>query len=320
MSTIPAVSVIVPNYNHARFLRERLDSILNQTFQDFELILLDDCSTDDSAAILREYSSYPKVSHLIINDTNSGSPFAQWKKGVERARGKYIWLAESDDVADNTFLASLEVGMDANTTICFTASNTIDKNGSVTGVYGLPGISQSITLSGIDFVERYMQGGSGIPNASAVVFLNSAVKRIRLPINMRFCGDWVTWVRLAASGNVFYQPMPLNYFRFHDKTTRPKSLKRTKSVVSFIETIDRPEYMTEFLDGAIEAYKILGRRWSPESLVPILKQIERIKLSLGPNQKFTPGIPLGMKILLAIRNVRSKLRVGPRIRQSLRMR
>ena len=48
----PKVSVIVPNYNHARFLPKRIDSILGQSFQDFELILLDDCSTDDSRSIL----------------------------------------------------------------------------------------------------------------------------------------------------------------------------------------------------------------------------------------------------------------------------
>jgi len=94
---MPAVSVIVPNYNHARFLRRRVETILAQTFQDFELILLDDCSTDDSRSVLRQYSSDPRV-RLEFNEVNSGSTFKQWNKGVRLAQGKYIWIAESDFV------------------------------------------------------------------------------------------------------------------------------------------------------------------------------------------------------------------------------
>ena len=72
----PLVSVIVPNYNYARYLEERIESILAQSFQDFELILLDDCSTDESRSILERYATHPKVSHYVPNEHNSGSPFA----------------------------------------------------------------------------------------------------------------------------------------------------------------------------------------------------------------------------------------------------
>src|ERR1700756_5018477 len=100
---MPTVSVIVPNYNHARFLPKRIDSILRQSFQDFELILLDDCSTDDSRSILSQHASDPRV-RIEFNQVNSGSPFKQWNRGVGLARGQYIWIAESDDYADERFL------------------------------------------------------------------------------------------------------------------------------------------------------------------------------------------------------------------------
>ncbi len=89
------ISVIVPNYNHARFLKRRIDSILNQTYQDFELILLDDCSSDDSCDILLSYKDNPHVSQIVFNDENSGTPFKQWDKGIRMAKGKWIWIAES---------------------------------------------------------------------------------------------------------------------------------------------------------------------------------------------------------------------------------
>lgn len=74
------VSIIVPNYNHIEFLGERLNSIFNQTYQEFEVILLDDFSSDGSDKILQSYADHPKVSHLILNNENLGSLFKRWKR------------------------------------------------------------------------------------------------------------------------------------------------------------------------------------------------------------------------------------------------
>jgi glycosyltransferase involved in cell wall biosynthesis len=75
------VSVIIPNYNHSLYLKQRIDSVLNQTFQDFELIILDDCSSDSSKEIIEQYRQNPKVSQIIFNQINSGSVFKQWAEG-----------------------------------------------------------------------------------------------------------------------------------------------------------------------------------------------------------------------------------------------
>src|SRR5260370_20691240 len=99
-SNMPTVSVIIPNYNHARYLRQRIESVLRQTYQDFEVILLDDCSTDDSRSILSSYAGDSRV-RMEFNEVNSGSTFKQWNKGVRLARVEYVWIAESDDYADN---------------------------------------------------------------------------------------------------------------------------------------------------------------------------------------------------------------------------
>ena len=93
----PLVSVIIPNYNHARFLIERIDSVLNQSYKNFEIIVLDDKSTDNSVEIIMKYSNNKHVSQIVINDENSGSPFLQWQKGFKLAKGELVWIAESDD-------------------------------------------------------------------------------------------------------------------------------------------------------------------------------------------------------------------------------
>lgn len=100
------VSIIIPNFNHHPYLQKRLDSIFNQTHQNFEVIILDDASTDSSLSLLDRYKNHPKVSHYILNSKNSGSPFKQWKKGLALAKGDYIWIAESDDFCDLNFLES----------------------------------------------------------------------------------------------------------------------------------------------------------------------------------------------------------------------
>src|ERR1035441_8594166 len=121
---MPKVSIVVPNYNHARFLRRRVESVLRQTFQDFEVILLDDCSTDDSRSILSKYADDPRV-RIEFNEVNSGSPFKQWNKGVELALGEYVWIAESDDYADERLLEKLVARLEAEPATALSPSREI---------------------------------------------------------------------------------------------------------------------------------------------------------------------------------------------------
>ncbi len=102
----PVVSVIVPNYNHERYLEKRLDSIFSQSFRDFEVILLDDASTDNSMDVLMKYAHHADV-RIVPGETNSGSPFKQWLKGIDMATSDILWIAESDDICDPELLRTL---------------------------------------------------------------------------------------------------------------------------------------------------------------------------------------------------------------------
>ena len=104
METYPLVSVIIPNFNHAPYLEQRLESVFNQTYQNFEVIILDDHSTDNSMEIIMRYKDNPHVSHIIENDINSGKVFKQWNKGFHLAKGELIWIAESDDFCELNML------------------------------------------------------------------------------------------------------------------------------------------------------------------------------------------------------------------------
>src|SRR6266567_649594 len=127
----PKVSVIVPSYNHCRYLSERIDSILGQTFGDFEVIVLDDASTDGSPAVLADYYAKPRV-RIVVNARNSGSAFPQWNRGIGMAKGDYIWIAESDDSADPRFLETLVPILDDDPTLglVYCQSRLIDVGGA----------------------------------------------------------------------------------------------------------------------------------------------------------------------------------------------
>jgi glycosyltransferase involved in cell wall biosynthesis len=222
----PKVSIIIPNYNHAPFLVQRLESIFNQTFQDFEVILLDDKSTDDSIQILEKYANHSKVSHFIINTENSGSPFRQWQKGIQLAKGKYIWIAESDDYCELTFLESLIKRITANVVIAFCSSINVNELGEKLGINGWAMSFDrnkwmlNYVNNGKNEVKTHMRYRNCMPNASAVLFKKSAVEDSFFSDFFYFCGDWYFWLKLLQKGDVAYSNVPLNFFRKHAVSTR----------------------------------------------------------------------------------------------------
>ncbi len=247
---MPKVSVIIPNYNHEQFLGKRIDSILNQTFQDFELIILDDCSTDNSRQIIEAYSNQPKVSAVIYNEVNSGTTFKQWKKGVELAKGDFIWIAESDDYAAENFLEVLIQPLLANpeVTVSYCRSENVDENNQSMGLCLHPDVLDAVKWTkdyiedGNTEIKHYLQYRNTLPNASAVLFRKPAGLNWDRYIQMRFCGDWRFWQDLIKGNKIAYSRLPLNFFRTHAQPTRSlngavnldKELKRFKEYKSFV--------------------------------------------------------------------------------------
>lgn len=212
------VSVIMPNYNHAPYLKERLDSILAQDYPDFEVILLDDASTDESVAILKDYAQNPKVKTLVVNEKNSGNPFLQWQRGLQEATGEYVWIAESDDVAEPTLLSTLVEAMEQkHATLAFCHSQWIDSEGKPIARTQDSRWKRDFSMAGGTFVRRYLLGYSIICNASAVVFKREAAMQVDMQKVTQYTasGDRLFWIQMALQGRVAYVAQDLNRFRQH---------------------------------------------------------------------------------------------------------
>lgn len=224
----PRVSVIVPNYNHARYLHERLRSILAQTYQDFELIVLDDASSDDSVAVIRDcLGSHPY--RLVVNEQNSGSTFRQWDKGIALANGEYIWIAESDDVAEPTLLESLVACLDrSDVAYAYCQSLCIDASGEVFGNikgwtddYSPHLWASDFVMDGDFFCVSFLAIKCVIPNASAVLFRRQwYVSPYSIMRGFQLIGDYLLWAEMAMGRRVAFVARPLNRYRFHAGTVR----------------------------------------------------------------------------------------------------
>lgn len=223
----PLVSVIIPSYNHEKFLKERIDSVLNQTFQDFELIILDDLSPDNSQEIIESYRAHPKVSQIIYNEKNSGSTFFQWNKAVlSLAKGEFIWIAESDDVADPKFLETLVPMLQQNSEVvlAYSQSAKMDSEGKITGSWSewtqdlVEGnyFNDSFQMNGQEYIEKFLIHKNTIPNASAVLFRRKTYAEIGgAVVDIKTNGDWGLWFKMLMEGDINYSSKIMNNFRYH---------------------------------------------------------------------------------------------------------
>ena len=225
------VSVIVPNYNYEHYIGERLRSVFDQTAPLREVIVLDDASGDNSLAqIDMTARAAGRRIALHVNRTNSGSVFRQWRKGVERAKGDYIWIAEADDLADPSFVAALTDRMRAtDSALGFTDSRQIDETGATMGDSYRPYLNEieagqfdtAFDMPGPEFLSRFLSVKNVILNVSGVIFRKEALLAAFDAVgedlyDFKVAGDWRLYAEIcAAGGRVTYLPQPLNTHRRH---------------------------------------------------------------------------------------------------------
>ena len=255
----PLISVIIPNYNHSKYLEQRLESVFNQTYLNFEVILLDDCSTDASCEILTRFAKYEKVSHCVFNAQNTGNTFVQWSKGIALAKGAFIWIAESDDFAAPTFLELVVQPLidDSEVALSYCQSNRVNELGIITGNWkshtdnlSIDFFQNDFVINGNQFIENYLIYKNVIPNASALLIRKSTIEALggfEIPNELRYCGDWLLYFKLALHHKVGFVADSLNNFRYHSESVISKA-SNVESRISIIN-IDflMREQMMQFL-------------------------------------------------------------------------
>lgn len=225
------VSVVIPNYNYENYIEERIDSILMQTYPIHELIILDDCSTDNSVNKIEEIiKKHPDVNiKFVKNEKNSGSVFSQWQKAFSLSTGDYVWIAEADDSCSHYFLENVMRGFESpNVILSYAESMRIDENNKIISsscrdwMLAVSSVkwNKSYINSGINEIQNALAICNTIPNVSAVVFKKSnQVEIIEEAKKFKISGDWYIYYKLLSNGDIAYCSKSLNYFRKHSKST-----------------------------------------------------------------------------------------------------
>ncbi len=301
IKTKDKISVIVPNYNYERFLKERIDSILLQTVPIYELILLDDASSDESVSYLNKKieeikKEYPHIKiKTAFNKKNSGGcVFAQWQKGLSLATGDYIWIAEADDSANTLFLekAMEFFHKDKDVVLFYTESKRIDGDDNITAsncqdwcdIFKTGRWNEDYINDGVSEIKNYLSNNNTILNVSSAVWkndsrLNTIFEEAK---DYKIAGDWYIYMRVLEKGKVAFCHEALNYFRKHGASASTLSIrdKEYKEVFKIQEAIRKNYDLNEDLlqkqrirrryMGYIEDDKNVGTKGNIAWFVPAL--------------------------------------------------
>jgi glycosyltransferase involved in cell wall biosynthesis len=226
----PRISVIIPNYNYARYLPHRIATILAQELPVWEIVFLDDASTDNSLEVAERLLQDCGINYRIVsNKKNSGSVFVQWMKGVKLARGDIVWIAEADDWASARFTKVAGAAFqDPEVVLSYTQSNQVTEDSTFLATHYLDYVAdinrerwrRPFVNDGKAELDEGFSVKNTIPNVSGVLMRRDALAatlsahfpEIRA---YRVAGDWCVYAHIAALGKIAFDPRPLNYHRRH---------------------------------------------------------------------------------------------------------
>lgn len=272
------VTVIIPNYNHQNYIEERLDSILNQSYKDWEAIIIDDKSTDDSLKIIESYllkNPSFKIKLVINNEINSGSGYKSWQKGIDLAETEFIWISETDDYCASNFLESTVAALESNSNVAlaFTGSNYVDAEGQF-----LYNSSKRFSKLGLAEDESKVFKGQVmtadlplnalITNGSSVLFRKPKEPIPDTIFENKQISDLFLWTYLLMDSSFVCINKMLNSFRRHEASTTTINFAENNSKV-YKEYVNYLNYFE--LDKSI-SIKVLDH-YIKQFLIPNRKKV-----------------------------------------------
>jgi glycosyltransferase involved in cell wall biosynthesis/SAM-dependent methyltransferase len=221
----PAISAVVPNFNYARHLQARLESIINQTYPPHEVLFLDDCSSDNSVEIASHILHQSGLSYRIITNTTNQGTYRQWLRGLSEAKGELVWIAEADDDCAPQLLEVLAKKLERpGVVLAYCQSKQIDEAGrelapdylDYTAEVSQTKWRDSYERSGVDEIRDTLVIKNTIPNVSAVLMRRTDLSGIeRRLVALKNAGDWLLYTHLLEKGDIAFVPDALNFHRRH---------------------------------------------------------------------------------------------------------
>ncbi|MHC1759631.1 MAG: glycosyltransferase family 2 protein [Negativicutes bacterium] len=227
MSDRVKVSAIVTSYNHAEYLDQQMQALLAQSYQPLEIIVVDDCSTDNSVAVLEKYKAYPNVNIIALKENRGYVNSSNF--GVSQASGDYIIFSQCDDYCEKDQIKTLlsKFQEESSIGVVYSSSNLVDEKGTfLTNDFTFrekefKAQCGSDCLIKSDDIQMYLAVHCVIPNLSAAMIKKDLFIMLGgLTEKYRVCADWDLWCKLSRVCDFYYVREPYNNFRMHSTTIR----------------------------------------------------------------------------------------------------
>jgi len=224
------VSVCIPVYNCELYIKESIDSVLNQTFQDFELIILDNKSTDKTIEVVKEYKD-PRIK-LFQNDSNIGM-LGNWNKVMTYASGEYIKILPADDIIYPDCLQLQVTALDNDTqhkiSLVCGRKNVANEHGKVLFTRGFSRKREQV--DGIKAINKGIRSGGNIIGEPGVVMFRKDVlqKTGGFEASIYYTMDLDLWYRMLLHGDLFVLPEVISMFRISSNSESVKIVKQQKN-------------------------------------------------------------------------------------------
>jgi glycosyltransferase involved in cell wall biosynthesis len=228
------VSVLMPTYNYAHYIEDAIQSVLGQTFTDFELIIVDNCSTDDTPVIVTKYLSDQRVRYYK-NETNIG-PIGNFNKVLELGQGEYIKFLFSDDILLPTALEQFIKILDDHPNVSL-ATSSFEYFGSMSYRHDPP---YTGLISGVDAIKSSLLKSNWIGSPSNVIFRRKNYDSKGFDKKWMWWGDLELWHRILKASDLYVLPLVLSKFRYHETSA-------TKDCYDKFENFHDPYYYLKYI-------------------------------------------------------------------------
>lgn len=248
------VSILLPVFNGGKFLEAAIDSVLAQTHENFELIVVDDCSTDGSVAISERLKDQDSRIKFFQNESNVGL-FANYNRCLEYASGAYVKPFAQDDLQAPTAVEKMLQVLEQDQTIALTscARNIIDAEGHVTKTRCV--IPESRTLRGQEAILYNMLALTNWIGEPSTVMFRKQFAGTGFDTTLFHYGDLDMWFRVLLNGEYHFIAEPLASFRTHPGSATSKNLSGLLFALDIISMSERYAQVLRDTGVSDELYK-----------------------------------------------------------------
>lgn len=275
------ISIALATYNGERFIREQIDSILNQTLSDFEIIVCDDCSTDNTVGIIKDYAAKDSRIKIYTNDRNLG-----FKKNFERiltlCHGDLIAFCDQDDIWTPDHLQVLLESLENHLCVCANAQ-MIDENGFPMNITMRDFIPAHILPTNNEFFYKHELYGNIVQGAACMIRRSLLEKALPIPESAKFHDWWFALTACEHGGCKYIDKTILQYRRHEANASKCGKFGLKEAFLLFFKKRDT---WTSSYQDSILLLKEFEKRNPSSTYLNLIQNAKRFYLSLLNNNDY----------------------------------